>query len=229
MEVGGSIKQAISWCVPWAVVVRGPTSPARHVALTFDDGPHPENTPRILDILDAHNARATFFVQGNMAGRHPGLTREIARRGHQVGNHGYAHQDARKLKSAEYVADVLHAQAVIEDLLGKALPRFFRPPYGNVTLHSTLSLLRHRFRFIFWSLDSRDSFIEDAASLMAHLERQRLETGCIMLLHDDYRQTAEALQDIIALLRRKQLTPVSLGELLTGTHLGRYGPSTAPD
>ena len=228
MALGAAIKQAVSWCAPWAVVVRGPAGPARRVALTFDDGPHPENTPRILDTLDAHGAHATFFVQGNMAHRHPELVRDIAHRGHQVGNHGYAHRDARTLESGAYIADVLRAQATIEDILGQAAPRFFRPPYGNVTLRSTLGLLRRRFRFIFWSLDSRDSFIEDAGSLVTHLERQPLEAGCIMLLHDDYRHTTEALQDLIALLRRQNLTSVALSDLLPGSRPGQPGESTAP-
>src|SRR5712664_3224327 len=89
------VKRAVSWCAPWAVVVRGPSGPACQAAMTFDDGPHPENTPRILDLLDAHGARATFFLQGSMVDRHPHIARQIVRRGHQIGNHGYAHLDAR--------------------------------------------------------------------------------------------------------------------------------------
>jgi len=215
MGLGGAIKQAVSWCAPWAVVVRGPTGPTRRVAMTFDDGPHPENTPRILDVLDAHDARATFFLQGEMADRHPKIVREIARRGHQIGNHGYAHQDARAVASRVYVADVLRAQTAIEDILGQTLPRIFRPPFGNIAPASMLALLRRRFCFIFWSLDSRDSFIADAPALVSHIGRQRIDPGCIMLFHDDYRRTAEALAELIDIVKERGMSLVTVKDLLS--------------
>jgi len=183
--------------------------------MTFDDGPHPENTPRILDALDAHHARATFFLQGNMADRHPQIVREIARRGHEIGNHGYAHYDARVLARRAYVADVLRAQAAIEDILGQPLPRIFRPPFGNVTPGSMLALLRQRFRFIFWSLDSCDSFIEGAPALVDHVGRQPIDAGCIMLFHDDYARTAEALAQLIGIVKQRGLALVTVKDLLS--------------
>jgi len=182
--------------------------------MTFDDGPHPENTPRILDVLDAHGARATFFLQGDAADRHPQIVRDIARRGHEIGNHGYAHQDAKAVARRVYVADVLRAQAAIEDILGRALPRIFRPPFGNVTPGSMLALLRLRFRFIFWSLDSQDSFIEHAPALVDHVGKQRIEAGSIMLFHDDYPHTAEALAELIGLVRQRGMAPVTVKDLL---------------
>lgn len=215
MGLGGAIKQAVSWCAPWAVVVHGPTGPARRVAMTFDDGPHPENTPRILDVLDAHNARATFFLQGDTADRHPHIVREMARRGHEIGNHGYAHQDARAVASRVYVADVLRAQAAIEDILGQGLPRIFRPPFGNVTPRSMLALLRLRFRFIFWSLDSRDSFLEHAPALVDHVRKQHIKAGCIMLFHDDYPHTAEALAELIGIVTQRGMGLVTVKDLLS--------------
>jgi peptidoglycan/xylan/chitin deacetylase (PgdA/CDA1 family) len=214
MGLGAAVKQAVSWCAPWAVVVRGPAG-AKRVAMTFDDGPHPENTPRILDVLDAHDARATFFLQGNLADRYPQIVREIARRGHEIGNHGYSHQDARVVASRVYVADVLRAQAAIEEILGRVLPRIFRPPFGNVTLGSMLALLRLRFRFIFWSLDSHDSFIERAPALVDHVGKQRIEAGSIMLFHDDYARTAEALAELIGIVKRRGLAPVTVEDLLS--------------
>jgi peptidoglycan/xylan/chitin deacetylase (PgdA/CDA1 family) len=215
MGLGGVIKEAVSWCAPWALVVRGPAGGARRVAMTFDDGPHPENTPRILDALDAHGARATFFLQGDSADQHPRMVREIVRRGHEVGNHGYAHLDARAVASADYVADVLHAQATIEDILGQALPRIFRPPYGNVTPGSMLALLRLRFRFILWSLDSRDSFIRHAPALVDHVGQQRIEAGCIMLFHEDYGHTVEALAELIGIVKQRGMAPVTVKDLLS--------------
>jgi peptidoglycan/xylan/chitin deacetylase (PgdA/CDA1 family) len=189
--------------------------------MTFDDGPHPENTPRILDLLDTHGARATFFLQGSMVDRHPHIVRQIARRGHQIGNHGYAHLDARAVGIREYLADVLRAQAAIEATLGELLPRNFRPPFGNITPGSMLALLRHRFRLIFWSLDSRDSFIEDAPALVNHVAQQRVEAGCIMLFHDDYRHTVDAIEEILGLVQRQGVTLVTLDTLLNRARLSK--------
>ena len=184
------------------------------MGLTFDDGPHPEHTPRILDVLDAQGARATFFVQGDMVERHPLLLREVAARGHRVGNHGYGHMDARDTDPIEYLASVLRTQAMLEEIVGAPLPRYFRPPYGRVTLRTVIALLRHGFQFVFWSLDSRDSFLTDSSAVLEHIEGQRIEPGCIMLLHEDYRHTVAVLEPLIALVRRRGLHPVEIDSLL---------------
>ena len=214
MGLGAVVKEAVARVAPRAFVVRGPAGIARQVALTFDDGPHPEHTPRILDALDMHGVKGTFFVQGDMAERHPAILRETVRRGHQIGNHGYSHQNVRARGGSAYVADVLRTQQVVENTTGCAQPKFFRPPYGSITLPTTLALLHHGFRFIFWTLDSRDSFVPDAATMLAYLDAQRIEPGCIVLMHDDYRHTAEALGDLVVSIRRRDLAPVSVAALV---------------
>ncbi len=88
MGIGNTLKRAISRFAPSVFVISGPTVSPWAVAITFDDGPHPVNTPRVLDTLAAHDAKATFFLQGNMAEQNPELVREIVSRGHQIGNHG---------------------------------------------------------------------------------------------------------------------------------------------
>ena len=104
---------------------------ARGVVLTFDDGPDPETTPKVLDALDAHGAKATFFVIGKKAEAHPELVREIVRRGHTVGMHSYAHHRLFSLKSPSYVrADLTRALAVLGGILGER-PTLFRPPIGH--------------------------------------------------------------------------------------------------
>ena len=217
MGLGNNIKKLASRLAPWAVVVSARKNATLSIAVTFDDGPHPENTPRILDTLSVHGARATFFLQGEMALRNRSLSREIISRGHQIGNHGYSHCDAKNVSTAEYVKNVVQCQSALEDIVGRELPRNFRPPFGHVTAASTIALLRKRFRFVFWSIDSCDSFIAEANALVEHVTKQQISAGSILLFHDDYIHTADALPRVIADLQGRKLKLVQLDELLSGS------------
>ena len=214
MGIGRLAKTLASLCFPRAIVVRGRADFPPLIAVTFDDGPHVENTPRILDVLESHSVLATFFLQGDLASRSPALVREIDRRGHDIANHGYAHIDAKLVPTNVYVADVLKAQAQLEHILGRKLPRYFRPPFGNVTAASTLALLREKFRFVFWSYDSRDSFLPDQSMLVQHLTDSEIHAGAILLFHDDYSQTSAALPEMLTILRSRGLRMVPLREII---------------
>ena len=214
MGIGRLAKTLASLCFPRAIVVRGRTDFPPVIAVTFDDGPHVENTPQILDVLERHNVQATFFLQGDLASRSPALVREIDRRGHDIANHGYAHIDAKLVPTNVYVADVLKAQAQLEHILGRKLPRYFRPPFGNVTAASTLALLREQFRFVFWSYDSRDSFLPEQSMLVQHLAESEIHAGTILLFHDDYSQTSAALPEMLTILRSRGLRMVPLREII---------------
>ena len=214
MGIGGAAKRIAAWCAPWAFVVNGRNADPRAVAITFDDGPHPENTIRILDALRAHGATATFFLQGNMAVQYPELVREIAIRGHQIGNHGYAHPDAKIASTAEYVADVVRAQKAIEGIVGHELPRIFRPPFGNIAVGSLIELLRRGFCFVFWSHDSRDSYISDARSLFEHMTEQSTPAGSILLFHDDYAHTTEIMPKLLEHLQQRGFQITSVAALM---------------
>lgn len=196
MNAGRMIKHALATVLPGLVLIRQPS--VKHgIALTFDDGPDARNTPRILDALDAAGAKATFFVQGKPAEEHPALVREMLARGHQIGNHGYSHLDARRSSLKDYVADTRRAHDALQDILGKKIEKIFRPPYGNITGPSFLALARRGFRFIFWSVDSRDSFIRETPALTAHVESLPIAGGDVLLLHEDYAHTVESLPRIL--------------------------------
>jgi peptidoglycan-N-acetylglucosamine deacetylase len=215
MGIGRVLKRVASWCAPWALVISGRSGKRRAVAITFDDGPHSENTPRILDTLSVYGATATFFLQANMAEKYPELVREIVRRGHQVGNHGYAHPDAKAVSTRNYVADVMRAQLVLENIVGHELPRVFRPPFGNITPRSMFSLLRQGFCFVFWSHDSRDSYLPDPDELLKYVTKLSIPAGSILLFHDDYAHTAEILPKLLFHLAQGGLQIVSVGELVS--------------
>lgn len=173
------------------------------IALTFDDGPNPDATPRILDTLGEHEVKATFFILGRHAERWPDLVHRAASEGHQVGNHGYFH---RKLhfKSPRYVRrDMLLGKRAIERA-GSAAPHFFRAPHGFRSPWVSRIAGSLGERTIGWSLGVWDS---DLPGVKAIVDRtvSGVKPGSIVLLHDgdgynaegDRTQTAAALPGII--------------------------------
>lgn len=164
-----------------------PAAPAQagRVALTIDDGPDPEVTPRVLDLLDELDLRASFFLIGHRARRQPALCREIVARGHRVENHGDSHSHAFALFSpARMRADIGRAQALLSDLSGQA-PRFFRPTAGlrNPLLEPVLLALE--LRLASWSRRGYDTREPRPAVVLARLARG-LADGAILLLHDGH-------------------------------------------
>ena len=180
-----------------------PQSAARgEIALTFDDGPDPEVTPRVLDLLEASGVRATFFCIAEKAACHPELTREIARRGHAVENHSNAHEHTFAfLLLGGLRRDLAMAQATIAALTGRS-PRFFRPPMGfrNPMLDPVLheAGLAH----VSWTRRGYDTRPWDEARVAARLERG-LAAGDILLLHDGHAAcTREGTPLVLAVLPR---------------------------
>jgi len=159
---------------------------ARGVALTFDDGPSPEHTPRVLDLLDEAGVKATFFVIGKKVEAHPELVRDIARRGHAVGVHGYAHDRLFSLRSPAVVrADIERAAKAIEAVLGER-PVMFRPPIGYTSprMAKGLGELDFDLSVIGWSARGLDGLSRARAERVAARVVPRLEDGAIVLLHD---------------------------------------------
>jgi peptidoglycan/xylan/chitin deacetylase (PgdA/CDA1 family) len=192
-------------------LVRLPESAARRgeVCLTFDDGPHPEITPRVLDLLDRHDAKASFFCVGEKAAAHPQLTREIARRGHGVENHSYRHSNAFAFYGhAALEREVQSAQAVIEDLTGRA-PRFFRAPAGfrNPLLDAVLG--ERGLRYVSWTRRGFDTVDSDASRVLRRLSRG-LAAADVLLLHDRVPLALEVLPPLLAQFDARGLKPVSL-------------------
>jgi peptidoglycan/xylan/chitin deacetylase (PgdA/CDA1 family) len=163
--------------LPAAAAQRG------EVAITIDDGPDPEVTPQVLDILDRHNAKATFFCIGEIAERHPALCREIIRRGHTIENHSQHHNNLFSLFGPRKIyREILHAQGVLATITGYT-PRFFRPSAGlrNVFLDPVLASLG--LQLVTWCKRGFDTRETDPGSVLKRLLRN-LKGGDILLLHD---------------------------------------------
>jgi peptidoglycan/xylan/chitin deacetylase (PgdA/CDA1 family) len=194
-----------------------PSAGARDVAITIDDGPDPEITPRVLDLLDAHRARATFFCIGERVARHPALAHAIVARGHGIENHTYHHPLNFSLLSPRGIArEVQGAQAAIQGATG-VTPRFFRAPAGLRNLFLEPVLARSGLKLVSWTRRGFDTVNTSPETVLGKLTRH-LAGRDILLLHDGHAaRTAagnaivlEVLPRLLAVLSGARLTPVTL-------------------
>lgn len=197
--------------LPAAAAARG------EVALTIDDGPDPAVTPRILDLLDRHGARATFFCIGDRAAAHPDLVRAIATRGHRVENHSQGHPLRFSTLGPRGLArEVGAAQAALTALTGST-PRFFRAPAGLRNPFLEPVLARYGLELATWTRRGFDTRCGDAAIVLARLTRN-LAAGDILLLHDGNAAPGPdgepvvlaVLPRLLDALAARGLTPVTL-------------------
>ncbi|WP_437774291.1 polysaccharide deacetylase family protein [Sorangium sp. So ce1097] len=167
-----------------------------HIALTFDDGPHPEHTPRLLDWLAEHRVDATFFVLGTLARSHPDLVRRIVADGHDIGNHTYTHVSLEHASPQLLRAEVGTTRALLEDLTGSACP-LFRPPWGKVSARALFQLWSDGHTVVLWNADPRDYAMKSAEAAVAWCARYRPRSGDIILLHDTSRVTNALVRELV--------------------------------
>lgn len=192
---------------------------SRRVALTFDDGPHPEATPAVLDELDRLRLRATFFPLASQAEEWPELVAEVLARGHQVETHGYRHRH-HLAKGPRWVAADLRAACEVMGTLGVPLT-WYRPSYGQATASTLVGARREGLRTVLWSSWGREWATGDPAEVAARIGG-RLRPGAIVLLHDSdafgpqgmWKVGLAALPAVAELLERRRLQAVRLDELV---------------
>jgi peptidoglycan/xylan/chitin deacetylase (PgdA/CDA1 family) len=167
------------------------TNSPRKLAITFDDGPNPAITPKLLDLLDRYNARATFFLIGHFVRECPDLVREISARGHAVGNHTETHASLLWLRPAEIYVELRLGRSAIADVLG-APPKWFRPPWGLRNPWLARVAREHDMRVVMWTLlpgdwcaKTDEWLIERMRPIAARAKRAKGNgTGDILCLHD---------------------------------------------
>jgi peptidoglycan-N-acetylglucosamine deacetylase len=200
---------------------------APRVALTFDDGPHPIYTPKLLDNLKKAGVLATFFWVGQRALSHPALAKRVRSEGHCLGSHSFSHAPPRNHSLGEIRADYLRGVRAIEEVTGERTA-LFRPPYGSITARSLAALRQLKLDPWLWSVDPGDW--KDGITTNLLLDRlENLGAGDVVLLHDgaddegpevgkDRSSTVELIAPLAELMRARGLSFATLdGRVRSGT------------
>jgi len=192
-------------------LVRLPASAERRreISLTFDDGPDPEVTPRVLDLLDRYQAKASFFCIGENAAAQPELVKEIARRGHSVENHSYRHHRAFAFFGISRLKrEVDAAQSMVASITGRA-PVFFRAPAGFRSPFLDSVLAPRGLRYVSWTRRGFDAVSTDPRRILKRLTRG-LAAGDVLLMHDSAPVVLAVLPALLEQLSARGLKAVSL-------------------
>lgn len=203
------IKRGLERALPRRLLVTDMPRGDGRVYLTFDDGPHPEHTPALLDALAAAGARATFFVIGAHAAVHPGLVRRMVDEGHTVGGHSWHHDDPARTSPRVLADEMRRAADTIAQATGQP-SRLCRPPYGAVSAEKLARLWAARFQVVLWNVDPRDYQAGSGAALAAAFAAAPPAAGDVVLLHDSHPHAAAALPAALAAWRASGLTAAAL-------------------
>jgi peptidoglycan/xylan/chitin deacetylase (PgdA/CDA1 family) len=208
---------------PWLemygrVVCRAPRGTGL-MALTFDDGPHPLTTRQVLSVLAPSRHRATFFVLGEKAERHPDVIREIRDAGHTLAIHGYVHDRLHPYRGAKRIAgELIHALDVVEQISGLR-PTWFRPPVGQTSPTSVIAVRRAGLKLMGWSGRGYDGVASRSPERVLKSALKVVADGAVLVLHDasekgDFAPASlPILPQLLAELDARQLTSVGIDEL----------------
>ena len=173
----------------------------REIALTFDDGPHPTITPKVLDELRARNTKATFFVLGNRVKRYPWILQRIVAEGHEVGNHTWSHRFLANLSAESIEHEISETQNLIRQTTGVECS-LFRPPAGILSAVAEKIIQKHNLSVILWSVDPGDWRARNTDRIYQSVIRH-VQSGSIVVCHDIYPSTLRALPRILETLSEK--------------------------
>jgi peptidoglycan/xylan/chitin deacetylase (PgdA/CDA1 family) len=163
------------------------------IAITFDDGPHPQNTPRLLDMLKERGIKATFFLIGKSAATWPALVKRIVDEGHEVANHTWTHPQLSHLKQTSVLSELQKTHDAIEKACGVA-PILYRPPYGAITI-SQRKAIHDQFKYptIVWDVDPLDWRSPRSSTKTHDRILEQVRSGSIILCHDIHAETVDAM------------------------------------
>jgi len=198
-----------------STVYRSVQTDTMQIAITFDDGPHPHLTRRILDILDEYSVKATFFMVGVNVVNYPDMAREVIRRGHEVGNHTYSHDQLKNLSADAVAREIGMCEDALEELC-EYRPHLFRPPQGGMSIFVEHCSDDNDYATVLWSLDTRDWESKNTDDIVESV-LSRVTAGDIILMHDyigHESKTPEALAILLPRLIERGFEPVTVSRLL---------------
>lgn len=209
MNLGYQIPTCLQWLMPLAVWRKRSreTNGEKVVYLTFDDGPIPEVTPEVLDILKREQVPATFFMVGENAQRYPELVDRVRHEGHKIGNHTFHHLKGWGRGIATYLADVDRCDMVLGGT------RLFRPPYGRVRVPQLLGLKRRGYKVFLWDVLTHDYSSLMSEEAMVNVVKEYTREGSIIVFHDSVKsgeRMLKALPEVIHWLKDEGYTLHSL-------------------
>lgn len=186
----------------------------KQLALTFDDGPHANFTPQLLDLLKQLDVKATFFITGKMAEKYPDLVKRIAAEGHTVGNHTFSHVTLTKIPFEEAVIEYRANNDLLQRLIGKRV-RFCRPPGGDYDEDVIRAATACNLTTVLWTDDPGD-YANPGTQVLAKRTLSKLSNGGIILLHDGGPETLKLVPQLVAYARKKGFQFVTVDELQAG-------------
>ncbi|MDN6161881.1 MAG: polysaccharide deacetylase family protein, partial [Atopostipes sp.] len=192
-------------------------------ALSFDDGPHTDVTPRILKTLKNHQAKATFYMLGNQVDYYPSLVKEVLNDGHEIGNHSKSHKDLTHLSSEQIRKEIQSTNQSIQEASGGYLPKSLRPPYGAVNDSVEDFAGEFKLPIVMWSVDSLDWKSRNPEAINQEV-MANIHPGAIVLLHDIHPTTADALPTLLTNLENEGYEFVTVSQLLEFAELEGFGP-----
>jgi len=192
----------------WDLPVKEPM-----IALTFDDGPHPDITPKVLDILAAKGAKATFFCVGKAARVAPELVKRIVAEGHTLACHTDTHADLSKIGTEASRSECKESREVLEQL-GNCRVRYLRPPWGRMAAGTLPVIWSSGMTAAMWSFDSLDYEHLSPVKLLERVKNKKPGPGTVTLFHDDGENTLNALPEIIDELHGRGLKCVNLDTMM---------------
>ncbi len=196
---------------PLKPVVSVPMPSVKRIALTFDDGPHPGYTDRLIQILGENHVHATFFVVGKQAALHPELVEKIFEAGHELANHSYTHRDLRTLTEQELVGELDKTHRLVESITEQKM-KFFRPPGGQYNDHVVEEASNLNYTMALWNVLPQDH-LSPASGVILERVMKGAKDNMIVLLHSGIENTVAALPEIIMELKDQGYLFVTLSEL----------------
>lgn len=188
------------------------TVKTKRIAITFDDGPHPRLTERLLAILARQDVKATFFVVGKQAERYPELVQEIFQSGHELANHTYSHRDLRHLSLEEFDNEFDRTHNIVQSITDQQM-HFFRPPGGQYDEHVVDRAKNLGYRMVLWNIFPGDHANPPVSKIKSRV-LSAVQDGGIVLLHSGIENTLAALPELITELRNRGCIFVTLSNLL---------------